>query len=59
MISGLPRKPSAAKEILANLRLVATEVPQVGLFRTTSPRSTCWPVVRSQGQSEVVAHCGD
>ena len=34
MISGLPRRPSAAKEILANLRLVATEVPQVGLFRT-------------------------
>jgi hypothetical protein len=34
MISGLPRRPSAAKEILANLRLVATEVPQVGFFRT-------------------------
>lgn len=34
MLSELPRRPSAAKEILANLRLVANAVPQIGLFRT-------------------------
>lgn len=34
MLSELPRRPSTAKEILANLRLVATTVPQVGLFHT-------------------------
>jgi hypothetical protein len=34
MLSELPRKPSAMKEILANLRLIAAEVPQTGLFRT-------------------------
>ncbi len=33
MLSGLPRKPSAAKEILANLRMFADEVPQIVLFR--------------------------
>lgn len=34
MLSELPRKPSAMKEILANLRLLAREVPQIGLFHT-------------------------
>lgn len=34
MLNDLPRKPSAAKEILSNLRLIASEVPQIGLFRT-------------------------
>jgi len=34
MLSELPRKPSAAKEILANLHLLAAEVPQTALFHT-------------------------
>jgi DNA modification methylase len=34
MLNELPHRPSAAKEIMANLRLIATEVPQVGLFHT-------------------------
>jgi DNA modification methylase len=34
MFSSIPSRPSAAKEILANLRLIASEIPQVGLFRS-------------------------
>ncbi len=33
MLDELPRKPSIAKEILANLRLIASDVSQIGLFR--------------------------
>jgi hypothetical protein len=33
MLSGLPRETVLAKEILANLRLVASQVPQVTFFR--------------------------
>ena len=34
MLTGLPRDPVSAKEILANLRLVASQVPQVAFFRS-------------------------
>ncbi len=34
MFSGLPREPGAAVEVLANLRRVASGIPQVSVFRT-------------------------
>jgi DNA modification methylase len=34
MLTGLPRDPVSAKEILANLRLVASQVPQVAFLRS-------------------------
>jgi DNA modification methylase len=34
MTTGLPRDPVLAKEILANLRLVASQVPQAAFFRS-------------------------
>lgn len=34
MMTGLPRDPVSAKEILANLRLIASRVPQVAFFRS-------------------------
>jgi hypothetical protein len=34
MVTGLPRNPAQAKEILNNLRYVASQVPQAAVFRT-------------------------
>ena len=33
MMTGLPREAASAKETLANLRLIASQVPQAGFFR--------------------------
>ena len=34
MFNRAPRKPGSIKEVLVNLRLIATEIPQVGFFRS-------------------------